>query len=44
LASAQREAVSLPVRSLSSEERARFLKRAETELLEEGAIAHVDQS
>ncbi|MGE3830694.1 MAG: hypothetical protein AB7F76_06845 [Parvibaculaceae bacterium] len=43
-ASAQQEAGSWQASSLTSEQRAYFLKNAESALLEEGIITQIDQS
>jgi hypothetical protein len=43
-ASTQKEAAEVQISSLTSEQSASFLRRAEDRLLEEGAIDHVDQS
>jgi hypothetical protein len=43
-AASTRQEIVGDVSALTSEQRAGFLKRAEDQLLVEGAIAHVDQS
>ncbi len=43
-ASTRSETAAPQLSTLTSEQRADFLKRAESSLLEEGAIDHVDQS